>query len=175
MSGNAGTRCFSGFPSGRNGGSRTPRAFTQRCLRPSRLPFRHVPVNRRCPRWRPGLGVHLASCQALPTRDLDDRCGHFGRDRSIEHAGDDVVLVQLVIGDAARDGFVRGDLHFFRDLPSAAVERATKDPRERQDVDLVRIVRTSGCPDANVRAGFLRCRVGWLAGQARLLRLELAR
>src|SRR3954453_7082277 len=85
-----------------------------------------------------------------------DGLGHRVGDVAVEHAGDHVVLAQLVVADDARDPARGGHLHLLGDLTRADVERAAEDPGEAEDVvDLVRVVAAARGDDADVRLGLL--------------------
>ena len=124
--------------------------------------------------------VHeVAQLGAIGVQILDRARGHTGlfcglgdgrRDlldqARIERLRDDVIRAegQVLAGVSLRHGIVRfgfgqlgngfhaGQLHLFRDLGGAAIERTAEDVREAQHVvDLVRVVRTARGDDA-VRA-----------------------
>ena len=58
---------------------------------------------------------------------LSDRLGNSFLDARIERSGDDVILVQLVVGDEARQRVRSRDLHFLVDLARTDVKRAAED------------------------------------------------
>jgi hypothetical protein len=109
----------------------------------------------------------MSSIGRVATPEAGGGLGHGRRDAQdqarIEGLGNDVVGAegQLLagvggghfvadvglgqVGDLAH----AGQLHFFRDLGGAAIERAAEDVREAQHVvDLVRVVRAAGGDDA---------------------------
>jgi len=59
---------------------------------------------------------------------------HPCNDLRVEYAGDDVIPLQVFIGDAGGDGFGRGHLHLFVDGPCKTLQRSTKDPRKTQHI-----------------------------------------
>ena len=63
-------------------------------------------------------------------RLLDDGRGDGRRDVAVEDAGDDVVLVEVVLGDDVGDPLRGGELHLLGDPRGAGVERAAEDPGE---------------------------------------------
>src|SRR5581483_617292 len=110
-------------------------------------------------------GAPLAAGDAGGVRGVPDGLRHVGCDALIEHAWEDVVLVQLLGGDDRRDGLRRRELHRLVDGPRLAVEGAAHDPGKRQHVvDLVRVIgSTRGDDSGVVLNGFrhdLRRRIG---------------
>ena len=103
-----------------------------------------------------GTARHAAARAGLGHRRRD-RLGHV----AVEHAGDDVVGVQLVVADDARDGARRRELHLLVDRARADVERAAEDAGEGEDVvDLVGVVRAAGGHDRDVVADLLGLDLG---------------
>lgn len=63
---------------------------------------------------------------------------HGGAHSGIEGGGDDVILVQLFVGDEVCQSICGGDLHFLVDVAGADVEGTTENAGEGQHVvDLV--------------------------------------
>ncbi len=82
--------------------------------------------------------------EAAPGGLGGDRGGDGGRDRAVEHRGDDVLGVEIV-ADRVGDGPGRRQLHGVGDLAGAAVEQAAEEAREAEDVvDLVGVVAAPG-------------------------------
>src|SRR5262245_38101495 len=70
-----------------------------------------------------------------------DLAGDGRGDLLVEHARDDVLLVELLAGHHGGDGLGGGDLHLVGDLRRTAVEQAAEEPREAEHVvDLVGVV-----------------------------------
>ncbi len=102
------------------------------------------------PECRSGCGAGLGGCAR-------DGFGDRGRDRSVEHGGDYVVVAELRFGDDRRNRVSRGELHLVGDGRGASVESAAEDPREAENVvDLVGVVRATGRDDARVTRRLLR-------------------
>ena len=106
-------------------------------------------------------------CGGRAPRDAAARAGlgHRGGDglgdAAVEHAGDDVVGVQLVVADDGRDRARGGELHLLVDRARADVERAAEDAGEGEDVvDLVGVVRAAGGHDRDVVADLLGLDLG---------------
>ena len=75
------------------------------------------------------------------------------RTRGSKRRGDDVVLVELIVGDEVGERERRGDLHLFVDVLRAHVKRAAEHGGERQHVvDLVREVAATGGDHARAAA-----------------------
>ena len=84
-----------------------------------------------------------------------DGVGDGGCDFAVEHAGDDVVRVKLVVADDAGDGDGCGEFHVVGDRVCSHIEQASEQSGETQDViALVRVIRTAGRHDLYVRSGF---------------------
>ncbi len=89
-------------------------------------------------------------------RRAGDGRGHLLDDCAIEHAGNDVVGVELVLADDSGDRLGGGELHVLVDRAGADVERAAENSGEGQHVvDLVRVVRAPRGHDRHVGADLL--------------------
>ena len=75
-----------------------------------------------------GVGAPLASSHTAGDCGVGDSLRYRFGDVAVEHAGDDVVGVQLVLGDHAGDGVRGGELHLLVDRAGAHVQRALKTP-----------------------------------------------
>ena len=89
--------------------------------------------------------MRLDSCDAGLPGGFCHGFRHGGADSGVEGGGDDIVLVQLLVGDQIRQRVGGGDLHFLVDVAGANVKSAAENAGEGQHVvDLVGIVAAAG-------------------------------
>src|SRR6185503_13250620 len=125
------------------------------------IPLLRLAVDRRDVPGRRGL----AACYARAGRGVGDGGGHVLDHRLVEHRRDDVVLVQLVLGDDTRDRPRRGQVHLLVDRRRLRVERTAEHPGEAQHVvDLVRVVRATGGDHPGDALDLLRRHLGRRVG-----------
>src|SRR5215216_114878 len=106
----------------------SPRASNASVRRDPRNPLAPVTRTRTVTRWPSFDGGERARLLG-EARDaglpglLDDGLRDGGRDIAIEHAGDDVVLAQVLLGDDTRDAVSGRELHLLGDARRSCVER----------------------------------------------------
>jgi len=84
-----------------------------------------------------------------------------GATAPVEHARDDVVGGELVVGDDVCERMRRSELHLSGDRGRPDVERAAEDARKGEHVvDLVRVVRAAGRDDRREILDLLRFDLG---------------